>query len=191
MNPLSTQCEREYDFALIVGGVTELTEEVADTLYNAGCDDATVSMQYGLLYIEFSRSAKSLQEAVISAIRDVEKAPGAFVVLRVDECNLVTAADIARKIGRSRQLVYQYMNGQRGPGGFPPPACHLDDDHAPLWAWCAVSFWLSQNGMLRKEESLNAEVVEAVNRILEERIQFLRHPDLVKEIEQALPSRQD
>lgn len=159
-------CEAEHDFALIVGGISELNQKVEDALFEAGCDDATLSIQYGLLYMEFSRIAKSLKDAIIRAIHDVQKAGIGAKVLRVDECNLVTASDIARRIGRSRQLVHQYMTGQRGPGGFPPPQCHLAD-HAPLWAWCAVSYWLVQNNVIRPEESWNAEVVYAINQTLE------------------------
>ena len=44
---------REYDFALILTGVPELTTDVEDGLFDAGCDDATLSMQYGCLYLEF------------------------------------------------------------------------------------------------------------------------------------------
>ena len=159
-------CEREYDFALIVDGVPELSDDVLDALFTAGCDDATPSMQYGLLYLEFSRSAASLQHAIISAIQDVLKAGLNARVLRVDDCNLVTQAEIARRIGRSRQLVHQYMTGERGPGGFPPPACHLTE-RKPLWQWCAVSYWLSTNNLLRQEECWNAAVVEAINNLLE------------------------
>ncbi len=159
-------CEREYDFALIVAGVPELSDEVLDALFAAGCDDATPSMQYGLLYLEFSRSAASLQHAIISAIQDVLQAGLNARVLRVDDCNLVTQAEIARRIGRSRQLVHQYMTGERGPGGFPPPACHLTE-RKPLWQWCAVSYWLSTNNLLRQEECWNAAVVEAINNLLE------------------------
>lgn len=179
------QCEREYDFALIVGGVPELTEEVEDALYEAGCDDATVSMQYGLLYIEFSRSAASLQDAILSAIKQVQLAGIGAVVYRVDDCNLVTAADIARRIDRSRQLVHQYMTGQRGPGGFPPPECHITDGK-PLWAWCAVSFWLAQNDLLRPEESWDAEVIAAINNELEMIRQRRRHPDLLDKVRHDL-----
>ena len=74
MNETKKQpCEPEHDFALIVDGVGELNSSVEDALFNAGCDDATISMQYGLLYLEFSRAAKSLEEAIISAISDVRK----------------------------------------------------------------------------------------------------------------------
>jgi hypothetical protein len=181
MNP----CEPEHDFALIVDGVGELTQGVQDALFEAGCDDATLSIQYGLLYLEFSRSSRSLQDAIISAINDVRKADIGAEVLRVDECNLVTMAEIARRIGRTRQLVHQYMIGKRGPGGFPPPECHLTD-HAPLWAWCAVSYWLVQNNLLRPEEGWNAEVVEAINNYLEWERQRQRHPGLIDQIKNSL-----
>lgn len=184
MDPLPVQtCEQEHDFAIIVGGVPELTERVQDALFEAGCDDATLSIQYGLLYMEFSRSAKSLREAIVSAIRDVLRSGLSAQVLRVDDCNLVTPAEIARRIKRSRQLVHQYMTGQRGPGGFPPPVCHLAEN-APLWAWCAVSYWLSQNNMVRPEESWNAEVVHAINTVLDSHLQ--QHPELLSEISREL-----
>ena len=182
-------CESEFDFALILGGVAELTSSVEDALFNVGCNDATLSIQYGLLYLEFSRSAKSLEVAIISAINDVRKSNTGAEVLRVDECNLVTASEIARRIGRSRQLVHQYMTGQRGPGGFPPPECHLTDN-APLWAWCAVSYWLVQNNLLRQEESRNAEVVEAINNWLESARQRQRYPQLLDEITRGLQTEQ-
>lgn len=158
--------EREFDFALIVAGVPELTDTVQDALFEAGCDDATLSIQHGLLYMEFSRTAPSIKDAILSAIRDVIKSGIGAAVLRVDECNLVTQAEIARRIGRSRQLVHQFMTGERGPGGFPPPACQITD-RAPLWAWCAVSHWLASNNLVRPEVSWNATVVEAVNHALD------------------------
>ncbi len=186
--PKNTNCTREHDFALIVSGVPALTTEVENALFNAGCDDATLSVRYGLLYVEFSRTAKSLKDAILCAIHDVQKAGIGAEVIRVDDCNLVTASEIARRIGRSRQLVHQYMTGQRGPGGFPAPECHLSEG-APLWAWCAVSHWLAQNDILRPEDSWNAEVVSAINNMMETARQRLRQPQLVDEIAKELQLR--
>ena len=177
--------EREYDFALVIDGVAELTSDVEDALFDAGCDDATFSIQYGRLYAEFSRRAASLKDAILSAIRNVRQAHIGAAVLRVDECDLVTPSEIARRIGRSRQLVFQYINGQRGPGGFPPPECHLSEG-APLWAWCAVSQWLAQDNIIRPEEGWNAEVIAAINNSLETARQQGRNPALVKEISRAV-----
>lgn len=182
---MARTCEREYDFALILTGVHELTTEVENALFEAGCNDATLSVQYGFIYMEFSRTADSLKDAILSAIQDVRKAGIGADVWRVDDCNLVTPAEIARRIGRSRQLVQQYMTGKRGPGGFPPPERNLTDG-PPLWTWCAVSDWLWRNGMIRDEEPRNAETVAAINNALERLHQRGRNPDLVEEVARAV-----
>jgi hypothetical protein len=181
----TSSCEREYDFALVIQGVPELSDSVTDALFNAGCDDATFRIQYGRLYGEFSRSAKSLEDAILSAIQNVHDARIGASVLRVDECNLVTPAEIGRRIGRSRQLVYQYINGIRGPGNFPAPECHLGEG-SPLWAWCEVSYWLAANNIVRPEEGWNAEVVAAINTLLELMRQEGRNPKLVGQIRDAI-----
>ncbi len=179
------KCEREYDFALVLSGVSELTAEVEDSLYKAGCNDATLSMSYGRLWMEFSRKATTLKDAILSAIRDVHKAGINADVLQVDECNLVTQSEIARRIERSRQQVHQYITGQRGPGAFPPPVCHLREE-TPLWQWCAVSFWLCENNMLRPEEMYDAEVVSAINNALDLAHQRGRNRELVEEVTEAI-----
>lgn len=178
-------CEREYDFALVLKGVHHLTTEVEDALFQAGCDDATLSLQYGSVAMEFSRSALTLKDAILSAIRDVRKAGIGADVWRVDACELVSPAEIARRIKRSRQLVHQYMTGKRGPGGFPAPECNLTDGQ-PLWSWCAVSYWLSQNDMIRLEELRDAEIVAAINNALERAHQHQRNPALVDEVSRAV-----
>ena len=177
--------EREYDFALILSGVPELTTDVEDGLFKAGCDDATLSMQFGSLYMEFSRSAPSLKDAILSAIRDVRKAGVGADVWRVDSHDLVTPSEIARRIGRTRQLVHQYITGARGPGRFPAPDCNLTEGQ-PLWAWCAVGAWLSKNDMIRPETLRDAEIVAAINNALERSHQRQRDPALVDEISRAV-----
>jgi hypothetical protein len=184
---MKKDCPREYDFALVIDGVPELTQAVEDALFEAGCDDATLSIQYGHLYAEFSREASSLTDAILSAIHSVQQAGIGATVLRVDECDLVTPAEIARRIDRSRQMVHQYITGERGPGNFPAPECYLRE-RSPLWAWCAVSYWLAQNNIIRPEDSWNAEVVAAINTYLESARQRKRHPELVKEIAQKVPA---
>lgn len=185
--PATPECEREFDFALIVGGVSDLTQMVEDALFNAGCDDATLSIQYGLLYMQFSRRSKSIQQAIFSAIHDIRRANIGAEVLRVDECNLVTASEIARRIQRSRQLIYQYIKGERGPGAFPAPEFYLAEG-APLWAWCEVSYWFAQNDILRPEEGWNAEVVAAINNWLEAEQHRERNPRLIETISKELSS---
>ena len=177
--------DREYDFALILTGVAELSSAVEDGLFQAGCDDATLSMQYGSLYLEFSRTAPSLKDAILSAIRDVRKAGVGADVWRVDSHDLVSPSEIARRIGRTRQLIHQYITGVRGPGGFPAPDCNLTEGQ-PLWSWYAVGVWLSKNDMIRPETLRDTEIVAAINTALERSHQLERDPALVNEISKAV-----
>jgi hypothetical protein len=169
-------CEREFDFTLVLDGITELTTEVEDALYNGKCDDGTLAFQSGRPYMTFSRTAPSLAEAILSAIQDVRNAGVGLDVLRVDYCDLVTPAEIARRIDRPRQAVHQYITGERGPGRFPPPACHLTDA-APLWAWCEVAHWLLQNNMLKEEVVRDALDAALINDILELRTRRQMAPE--------------
>ena len=181
-------CEREHDFALVLTGITELTPEAENALFEAGCDDATISVRSGRVFLTFSRTAPTLPDAIISAIQDVRRAGVGAEVLRVDYCNLVTQADIARKIGRSRQLVHQYITGARGPGGFPAPACNITDD-SPLWFWCEVAYWLWQNDMIREDVLREAEEVAVINSVLEFEYQRQLKPDRTEEIRRAVTSK--
>ena len=166
-------------------GPSELDTNLEDALYEAVCDDATFSISNGRLYAEFSRTAPSLKDAILGAIQDIRKARKGITVLRVDDCDLVTAAEIARRSGRSRQLVHQYITGERGAGDFPPPICRLEGN-SPYWEWCSASYWLAQNNIIRPEQPWNAEVIATINTALEAAIQQDRHPDLVKEVQQVV-----
>jgi hypothetical protein len=182
MIPMSkSNCNCEHDFTLVLADPIGLTEEVENALYEAGCSDATIALRSGRMFITFSRAEESLKQAVLSAIANVRKANIGSDVLRVDYCNLVTQADIARKIGRSRQLVHQYILGLRGPGGIPPPVCELYDGQY-LWYWCEVAFWLCGNNMVRESVLRDAEEIEVINNVLELQRQKERTPELTKEV---------
>lgn len=172
---------REYDFTLALTGVTELTPHVVDKLYEAGLDDATLALRYGRVYATFSREAPSMKEAVLSAITNVRDAGIGANVLRVDECNLVTQAEIARRSGRSRQMIHQYINGTRGPGDFPPPVCDLCEG-SPLWAWCEVAYWLFENNLVKEDVFREAEEIDAINLALELEQIRKKNPALADEI---------
>ncbi|MEW6756370.1 MAG: hypothetical protein AB1505_36170 [Candidatus Latescibacterota bacterium] len=64
----------KYEFTLVLRGGLELTEEIADELFAAGCEDGTPGTCNGLFSIDFHRQANSLEEAIGSAITSVEAA---------------------------------------------------------------------------------------------------------------------
>lgn len=68
--------EQTYAFSLDLYGDAEPTAGVADSLSAVGCDDATVSVCGGRLRLDFTRAARSLREAVETAIYDALRATG-------------------------------------------------------------------------------------------------------------------
>ena len=63
-----------YEFRLILSDALELTDDIADALFEAGCDDATPGTCDGEFIIDFHREAGSLEEAIRSAAENVRTA---------------------------------------------------------------------------------------------------------------------
>ena len=175
----------EFDFTLLLDGIDSVTTEIENALFNAGCDDGTISRRYGRTYITFSREAESFVSAVISAIKAVWESGIGATVVRIDHCDLVTQSEIARRIGRSRQLVSFYISGARGPSGFPAPACNITEG-TPLWYWCEVAYWLHENNIIREEEMREAQNLAVINSLLELQHQRQILPEPTREIMQEL-----
>jgi hypothetical protein len=72
----------KYDFTLILTESLELTDDLADALLAAGCEDGTPGTCNGVFSIDFHREAMSLEEAMRSAIGDVRAA--GYEVARVE-----------------------------------------------------------------------------------------------------------
>jgi hypothetical protein len=133
-----------HTFTLLLAGVRELTEEVANALYESGCDDALVGSRDGVVFLDFDREAPSFREAVLSAIADVEKTDIGARVAHVEPDDLVTMSEIARRIRRTRESVRQLVSGLRGPGDFPLPVANLKQ-RSPIWRWTDVSRWFRES----------------------------------------------
>ena len=120
-----------HHFTLIVDGPNVQEDALIEALFESGCDDALVGRSEGIQYIEFDREAPDLDVALLSAVADVEKVPGVKVA-RVADAGLVTMAEIAARVGRTREGVRLLVNGSRGPGGFPPPVTDPRSRYPPL-----------------------------------------------------------
>ena len=72
----------KYEFTLILSGPLELTEDLADTLFEAGCDDGPPGTCNGVFSIDFHREADSLEAAICSAIVNVQST--GYTVARVE-----------------------------------------------------------------------------------------------------------
>ncbi|HEY5312569.1 MAG TPA: hypothetical protein VIK18_08615 [Pirellulales bacterium] len=62
-----------YSFTLLLSGLDQITDEVERAVYSAGCDDALLGTTDGQAFLNFDRQARSMVEAIQSAIKDVER----------------------------------------------------------------------------------------------------------------------
>jgi hypothetical protein len=65
---------KTYEFDVVLNDVSEVTDEQADGLFAAGCDDATPAACDGVAWIHFDREAASLEEAIATAVAQVQAA---------------------------------------------------------------------------------------------------------------------
>ncbi len=81
----------KHEFTLILSGISELTPEVTDALYEAGFDDSLVGTVGGVPYIDVNhRESDSLDSTIRQAIRDVEKAGYRVIRVESDSANAIT-----------------------------------------------------------------------------------------------------
>lgn len=156
---------RIYEFSLIATGPDPEAEDFEDRFFEAGCDDATISVMRGWIVLNFAREAKSFAHAVVTAIHDL-RAAGAAVV-RIEPDTHVSVSEIARRTAAGRQLVSLYAKGERGKG-FPRPVQKIASD-APLWDWEHVARWFyrSKGHRAMLFQIVSARIVKAVNRGIE------------------------
>jgi hypothetical protein len=155
---------RTHNFTIIASGISTEDSNFADPLFEAGCDDATVSIQKGLIVLEFDREARSFSGALLSAIVAVE-ASGAKVE-RIEPDYLVNASDIANRAKLGRAAISNYALGLRGKG-FPHPVARVTTD-SPLWDWVQVSRWMYDHRKIPRSAVVEATVVREINRIVAE-----------------------
>jgi hypothetical protein len=164
---------RTFDFALRLSRAP--TDDEIEALYEATGGDADVEWNPDTGYgaVTFNREADTLTDAIVSAVRDVERVPGLRAV-GAGQDDFVTMLDIARRTGRTRASVRMLINGQRGPGGFPPPTL-VTTGGEKLWSWPQAAEWL------RDELGLPVEVppheIKTADRLLVARAALEEEPD--------------
>lgn len=78
--PGSPRANDVHSFTLALSA-SAITTELEDALYAPNrCDDALLHSRDGRVYLDFDRAAENAQEAIMSAIRDVESVPGLTVI---------------------------------------------------------------------------------------------------------------
>ncbi|NNM60387.1 MAG: DNA-binding protein [Legionellales bacterium] len=161
---------KKYEFTLVLSGVDENTDDLEDCLFEAGCDDALINFRNGTVYLDFIREEKSLELAILSAIKQIETMPLAAKVTSVAPENLVSESEIAKRLKLKKQAVSLWSKGlRRNRPRFPHPVMKLSDT-SPLWRWHEVVAWSLKNQIVNDPAMLDeAILIESLNLVLEER----------------------
>ncbi len=79
---------RTYEFDIVLKNVSESTDAHAEALFDVGCGDGTLVSRDGVTWVHFDRDAPSLEEAIRSAVNQIQSAGLAVAKVELD----VTAA---------------------------------------------------------------------------------------------------
>jgi len=163
----------DYDFELCfdLPDTEQDPGEFVESLYVHNCNDALIGIgRPGRIALAFTRTSVSAQEAIFSAISDVQNSvPGA--VLREAEPDLVGLTDMARILGFSRQNMRKLVI--TNSPGFPLP---VHEGKPSIWHLAKVLTWLKVNK--------NYPIDDALLEVAKTNMQL----NLIKEISEIEPS---
>lgn len=92
-----------HSFRLTLSGFGELTDAIEDALA-VRCPDGTLGIHAGVPYLDFDREADSLDEAIKSAIKDVEECGAGIQVMQVVPSGAETIDNVNAYLRLRRQL---------------------------------------------------------------------------------------
>ena len=64
--------KKVHSFTVCLSGIDEIHDDLEDSIYGGGIDDALLRSAAGKVLLDFSREAGSMLDAIGSAIRDLE-----------------------------------------------------------------------------------------------------------------------
>lgn len=155
-----------YEFTIVASGIDPNADDFENAFFVAGCDDATIAYQRGVLVLDFAREAKSFSHAVVAAVSDTRKA-GATVE-RIEPDPLVSLSEIAKRTGLTKAAISNYAHGHR-EDMFPGPVARVTTD-SPLWDWVEVVRWLRRRHKvdLGRRDLIQARILRDLNLMIAE-----------------------
>ena len=75
---------KTYEFNVVLKDTTDVTDDQADALFAAGCEDGTPASSNGIAWVHFDRQAPSLEEAIRSAVGQIQAAGFATARVEID-----------------------------------------------------------------------------------------------------------
>jgi hypothetical protein len=134
----------DYTFTLRFIAPGKSADDLSTTIYER-IEDASLMGpdDDGSFLLEFDRRAGALPRALVGALEELIKTVPGVTVLRVEEDDLATMADIAKRSGRTPESVRLLVAGRRGPGGFPPAAGRVNA-RTRVWRWVDAAQWFEE-----------------------------------------------
>jgi predicted DNA-binding transcriptional regulator AlpA len=141
--------EFEFGMKFKIGADGTDSKQLVERLGESGCDDAAIGIgQPGRIALDFTREARSVKDAIISALRDVKTAIPEAELIEVTP-DFVGLTDVAELVGVSRQNMRKLMLAH--PTTFPAP---VHEGSASVWHLAHILQWLAERGDYSIEKPL-------------------------------------
>jgi hypothetical protein len=157
---------KHYEFTLrfTIADAGMDTDALIEKLYEAGCDDALIgSGQPGRLALQFTREASSAEQAMQSAIQNVQSA-APLAMLAEAGPDYAGLSDIADLLGCSRQNMRKLMLSHASHTPVP-----VHEGSTAIWHLADVLVWLRET----KQRDVDPLLLEVA--IFSKRLNMARH----------------
>jgi transcriptional regulator with XRE-family HTH domain len=132
-----------FEFRIFCSGVDTIDDSFLDRLHEAGCDDALVFFKDGYICLDFSREASNAEQALVSAVRDIEHSAIDAITERIEPDDLTSLSEIARRTGVTRASLQKYARGNSRVGAdFPKPVANISRSRRELYSASEVISWM-------------------------------------------------
>jgi len=125
-----------------------------EAFYTADLTELTLMSRNGVFYAVTSWNPSSEDATALNAlVRKITDAHPSIRIQSVEPSNMVTSAEIARRLNRSRQSVQLWISGARGSGNFPVPVAGMTSKTL-IWNWIEVLNWIKSENLQSVESHL-------------------------------------
>jgi transposase-like protein len=169
LDSVTKEVLKTYSFQLVLSGVNIHTPNLEDSLFEAGCDDGLLCSYNQTVYITFMRESSSFEDAVLSAINNIESCSLNVEVIYVDYdgyADSVHLSDIATLSDISRHIVQYYKDSTKEKRGFLMSIERVLEKHQ-VWKLDDVSPTLAVQGKIEVELADKIVITKALNEALE------------------------
>lgn len=143
---------KEYEFELSFSLPADVRdyEDIANRLYEAGCDDALIGLGvYGQVVLDVTREADSAFEAISSVMVQVSKAIQGAKLIEAGP-DLVGVSDLAELLGTTRQNLKRYLvDKSRSTETTSKLKVPAHNGTVPSWHLAKIGRWINQNTKLK------------------------------------------